>query len=98
MPQLHLYVPDTTAELLKRRAEERGLTLSKYLAEVVREEVDDEEWPEGFFEDVLGACGRVSSGGRHKDSMRDVKISRITSTRGLEVSSRHRRRHSSHQR
>lgn len=54
MPQLHLYVPDTTAELLKRRAEERGLTLSKYLAEVVRQEVDDEEWPEGFLEDVLG--------------------------------------------
>jgi hypothetical protein len=43
MPQLHLYVPDTTAELLKRRAEERGLTLSKYLAEVAGSE------------DVLGA-------------------------------------------
>lgn len=55
MPQLHLYVPDTTAELLKRRAEERGLTLSKYLAEMVRQEVDGEKWPEGFFEDVLGA-------------------------------------------
>lgn len=55
MPQLHLYVPDTTAEILRRRAEERGLPLSKYLAEVVGKEVDDEEWPEGFFEDVLGA-------------------------------------------
>ena len=55
MPQLHLYVPDTTAALLKRRAEERGLPLSKYLAEVVRKEADAEEWPEDFFEDVLGA-------------------------------------------
>lgn len=55
MPQLHLYVPDTTAELLKRRAEERGLTLSKYLAEVAGREVASEEWPKGFFEDVLGA-------------------------------------------
>ncbi|MGB3633977.1 MAG: hypothetical protein WA982_08045 [Rubrobacteraceae bacterium] len=54
MAQLHLYVPDTTAELLKRRAEERGLTLSKYLAEVVKQEVNGEEWPEGYFEDVLG--------------------------------------------
>ena len=54
MPQLHLYVPDTTAEFLKRRAEERGLTLSRYLAEVVRKEADTEKWPEGFFEDVLG--------------------------------------------
>ena len=55
MPQLHLYVPDTTAELLKRRAEERGLTLSKYLAEVAGREVANESWPEGFFENVLGA-------------------------------------------
>ena len=54
MPQLHLYVPDTTAELLRKRAEQRGLSLSKYLAEVVRREVDG-GWPEGFFEDVLGA-------------------------------------------
>ena len=54
MPQLHLYVPDATAKLLKRRAEEIGLTLSKYLAEVVRKEADGEEWPECFFEDVLG--------------------------------------------
>lgn len=55
MPQLHLYVPDATAELLKRRAEERGLTLSKYLAEVVGKEINGGEWPEGYFEDVLGA-------------------------------------------
>jgi hypothetical protein len=50
-----LYVPDTTAELLKRRAEERGLTLSKYLAEVVGKEAGNQEWPKGFFEDALGA-------------------------------------------
>ena len=55
MPQLHLYVPDTTAELLKRQAEERGLTLSKYLAEVVKKEADAEEWPADYFEHVLGA-------------------------------------------
>lgn len=54
MPQLHLYVPDTTAQLLKSRAEERGMSLSGYLAEVVGREVGDEEWPEGFFEGVLG--------------------------------------------
>ena len=31
------------------------MTLSKYLAEVVGREVDDVRWPEGFFEEVLGA-------------------------------------------
>ncbi len=55
VPQLHLYVPDTTAELLKKKAKRRGLTLSKYLAEVVGQEVDAGGWPEGFFGDVLGA-------------------------------------------
>lgn len=55
MPQLHLYVPDMTAELLRRRAEERGMSLSKYLAEIAGKEIADEGWPEGFFEDVLGA-------------------------------------------
>ncbi len=54
MPQLHLYVPDTTAELLRSRADQRGISLSGYLAEVVGREVGDEGWPEGFFEEVLG--------------------------------------------
>ncbi|MGB3681358.1 MAG: hypothetical protein WA990_02620 [Rubrobacteraceae bacterium] len=31
------------------------MTLSKYLAEVVKKEADAEEWPEDFFENVLGA-------------------------------------------
>ena len=55
MLQLHLYVPDATADLLKRKAERRGLSLSRYLAEVVGREVDGDAWPEGFFEDVLGS-------------------------------------------
>lgn len=55
MPQLHLYVPDTTAQLLKKRAQESEMSLSQYLATVVAREVGDQEWPEGFFEDVLGS-------------------------------------------
>lgn len=54
MPQLHLYVPETTAERLRSRAEERGMSLSGYLAEVVGREVGEEEWPDGFFGEVLG--------------------------------------------
>ena len=54
MPQLHLYVPDETAYILKRRAEERGVSLSKYLADVVGGSVDAEGWPPGFFEEVIG--------------------------------------------
>jgi hypothetical protein len=54
VPQLHLYVPEETAEVLRRRARERGSSLSAYLAEIVGREVDEERWPEGFFEEVLG--------------------------------------------
>ena len=54
MPQLHLYVPDETAEMLKSKARERGMSVSGYLAEVVGREVGGEDWPEGFFEEVLG--------------------------------------------
>lgn len=54
MPQLHLYVPDETAELLKSKARERGMSVSGYLAEIVGSEIGGVDWPDGFFEDVLG--------------------------------------------
>lgn len=53
MPQLHLYVPDDVATELRRRAKERGKTLSSYLADVVRREIAT-GWPEDFFERVVG--------------------------------------------
>lgn len=54
MPQLHLYVPDETAELLKSKARERGISVSGYLAELVSQDMPGAGWPEGFFEEVLG--------------------------------------------
>lgn len=53
MPQLHLYVPDDIAAELKRRAEEAGLSTSRFLAEVVARYVTT-DWPAGFFEEVVG--------------------------------------------
>lgn len=53
MPQLHLYVPEETAERLRKQARSRGLSLSKYLAEIVGRETSA-EWPEGFFDEVIG--------------------------------------------
>ena len=55
MPQLHLYAPDATAELLKQKANQSGLTISRYLDGVVVREVGRGEWPEDFFENVLGS-------------------------------------------
>ncbi|MDF1555241.1 MAG: hypothetical protein P1P84_19380 [Deferrisomatales bacterium] len=54
MPQLHLYVPEDTAGVIRQRAEERGTSVSRYLAEIVRRELTD-AWPDGYFRDVVGA-------------------------------------------
>ncbi len=54
MAQLHLYVSDAVAQKLREAAEARGLSLSKYLAEVVQREATL-AWPEGYFEAVVGS-------------------------------------------
>jgi len=53
MAQLHLYVSDDLATKIEQRARKRGLSVSRYLAEVVRREVVT-EWPRGFFDTVVG--------------------------------------------
>lgn len=52
MAQLHFYIPDQVAEKLKAKAEYAHLSVSKYLAELVKREVS-EQWPEGYF-DLFG--------------------------------------------
>jgi hypothetical protein len=53
MPQLHLYVPEDLAAKVREKAKARNLTVSRYLAEVVKREVG-EGWPKGYFERVCG--------------------------------------------
>jgi hypothetical protein len=53
VPQLHLYVPEEVASLVRQRARSRRKSVSSFLAEIVRREVA-EGWPEGFFGDVVG--------------------------------------------
>jgi len=52
--QLHLYVPAELGEQIRRRAAARGLTVSRYLAELVQRDVGG-GWPEHYFEEVVGA-------------------------------------------
>jgi hypothetical protein len=50
MAQLHCYVPDAIAQQAQHRAEQAGLSLSRYLAELVkRDAVAHAGWPEGYF-------------------------------------------------
>ena len=53
MPQLHLYVRDEIAEEIRRRAEARGIPVSRYLAELIERELA-QGWPEGYFDRVVG--------------------------------------------
>ncbi len=53
MPQLHLYVPKDVADEVARQAAARGLSVSRYLAELLRSEVKV-GWPDGYFDAVVG--------------------------------------------
>ena len=53
MPQLHLYVSDEIAADVARRAEAEGLSVSRYLARLIREQLPA-PWPPGYFDRVVG--------------------------------------------
>jgi hypothetical protein len=54
MAQLHCYVPEDIAQQAQRRATQSGLSLSRYLAELVKRDASiGESWPEGYF-DLFG--------------------------------------------
>ncbi len=49
MAQLHFYLPDSLADSVKLKAEHAHLSVSKYLAELVKREVTN-QWPENYFD------------------------------------------------
>ena len=54
MAQLHCYVPEEIADRAQRRAKQSGLSLSRYLAELVKCDTSAAAgWPEGYF-DLFG--------------------------------------------
>ena len=54
MAQLHCYVPEEIAQQAQLRATQSGLSLSRYLAELVkRDSGASVGWPEGYF-DIFG--------------------------------------------
>jgi len=52
MGQLHFYVPRNIDLNLRKKAKDKGLSISKYLAELVTSDLKG--WPEGYFESVVG--------------------------------------------
>jgi len=53
MPQIHCYIPDDVASQLGRKAEQSHLSVSKYLARLVKKDITS-SWPDGYFEQVFG--------------------------------------------
>ncbi|AYH43623.1 hypothetical protein [Azoarcus sp. DN11] len=54
MTQLHCYVPDDVAEKAQRKAKAAGMSVSRYLAELVKRDTGASEgWPDGYF-DLFG--------------------------------------------
>lgn len=49
MSQLHCYVADDLAEKLKKKADASHLSVSKYLALLVKREVES-SWPDNYFQ------------------------------------------------
>ena len=53
MAQIHCYIPDDLASQLAKKAERKHLSMSKYLASLVKKDISS-GWPEGYFEQVFG--------------------------------------------
>jgi len=49
MPQIYCYVPDEVAHQVQEKAAQAHLSVSKYLALLIKREVSA-QWPENFFE------------------------------------------------
>ena len=53
MPQLHFYVPDDVAEKIRQEARIAEVSVSRYLADLVKRELIS-DWPEDYFRNVVG--------------------------------------------
>jgi hypothetical protein len=56
MPQLHFYVPDDVAKMIKRRAAKANQPVSRYVADLVKRDAV-QGWPAGYFESLSGSKG-----------------------------------------
>ncbi len=53
MAQIHFYVPQPIEAKIRRRAQAAGLSLSRYVADLVQRQIGD-SWPANYFERIVG--------------------------------------------
>lgn len=56
MPQLSLYVTDENLALLRDRAGQAGMSMSKYANHLIEQDAQSAGWPRGFW-DLYGTIG-----------------------------------------
>src|SRR5213594_3525021 len=78
------YVPEPVARSLRARARALGLTVSRYLATVVRRDMG-EGWPPGYFDLVVGRW--------HEKSMRRASQGHTRGASPCDLSPQHERLH-----
>lgn len=49
MPQLSLYVTDENLALLRERAKQSGMSMSKYANQLIEKDAQSAGWPQGFW-------------------------------------------------
>ena len=54
MPQLSLYLSDENLTILRKRANEEGVSMSKHVNRLIEQDALSRGWPQGFW-DLFGA-------------------------------------------
>lgn len=72
MAQMHFYVPDDFARLIRRRAKQARMPVSRYLVQLIRNEIGS-GWPDDYFDEVCGGWQGVDPSRERPDETEDPR-------------------------
>ena len=72
MAQMHFYVPDDFARLIRRRAKQARMPVSRYLVQLIRNQIGS-GWPDDYFEEVYGRWQGSESERKRADESEDPR-------------------------
>lgn len=72
MAQMHFYVPDDFAKLIRRRARQANMPVSRYLVQLIRNELGS-GWPDDYFDTVYGGWKGADAPRKRPDETEDPR-------------------------
>jgi len=72
MAQMHFYVPDDFARLIRRRAKQARMPVSRYLVQLIRNEIGS-GWPDDYFDEVYGGWQGAEPSRKRPDETEDPR-------------------------